>query len=113
MDTQLQITGSILQPNLSGNIKLSHGEAYLPHEKGGGAAAISQEASDSSSMPSGGYNQVVASKYVSRFLNLKPATINASFEQPSGLYPLAFLFLRKIIDAKINVLIVVQVNRLK
>lgn len=83
VDTQLQVTGSILQPNISGNIKLSHGEAYLPHEKGGGAAAaaINREASDSSNMPSGGYNQVVASKYVSRFLNLKPAT---SVQQPSG-----------------------------
>ncbi|XP_071741656.1 protein TIC236, chloroplastic-like [Rutidosis leptorrhynchoides] len=84
VDTQLQVMGSILQPNISGNIKLSHGEAYLPHEKGGGAAAINQEASDSSSIPSGGYNQVVASKYVSRFLNLKPTTINTSFQQPSG-----------------------------
>ncbi|KAJ9563032.1 hypothetical protein OSB04_008192 [Centaurea solstitialis] len=84
VDTQLQVTGSILQPNISGNIKLSHGEAYLPHEKGGGAPIISQEASDNSSMPSGGYNQVVASKYVSRFLNLKPATSNTPFQQPSG-----------------------------
>lgn len=82
VDTQLQITGSILQPNISGNIKLSHGEAYLPHEKGGGAA-INREASENANanMPSGGYNQVVASKYVSRFLNLKPAT---STHQPSG-----------------------------
>ncbi|XP_024989415.1 uncharacterized protein LOC112523955 isoform X2 [Cynara cardunculus var. scolymus] len=84
VDTQLQVTGSILQPNICGNIKLSHGEAYLPHEKGGGAPSISREASDSSSMPSGGYNQVVASKYVSRFLNLKPATSNTPFQQPSG-----------------------------
>lgn len=86
VDTQLQVTGSILQPNISGNIKLSHGEAYLPHEKGGGAAAatINRETSDNSSMPSGGYNQVVASKYVSRFLNLKPAVLNTSFQQPSG-----------------------------
>ncbi|KAI3718710.1 hypothetical protein L6452_19592 [Arctium lappa] len=84
VDTQLQVTGSILQPDICGNIKLSHGEAYLPHEKGGGAPSISRETSDSSSMPSGGYNQVVASKYVSRFLNLKPATSNTPFQQPSG-----------------------------
>ncbi|XP_023763180.1 protein TIC236, chloroplastic [Lactuca sativa] len=88
VDTQLQIMGSILQPNISGNIKLSHGEAYLPHEKGGGAAnAINREASENSSMPNGGYNQVVASKYVSRFLNLKPATSDTPFQfqqQPSG-----------------------------
>lgn len=84
VDTQLQVTGSILQPNICGNIKLSHGEAYLPHEKGGGAPSISREASDNSSMPNGGYNQVVASKYVSRILNLKPATSNTLFQQPSG-----------------------------
>lgn len=68
---------------------MSHGEAYLPHEKGGGAAnAINREASENSSMPNGGYNQVVASKYVSRFLNLKPATSDTPFQfqqQPSGL----------------------------
>ncbi|KAK9073158.1 hypothetical protein SSX86_007482 [Deinandra increscens subsp. villosa] len=81
VDTELQVTGSILQPNISGNIKLSHGEAYLPHEKG---AAMNREASDTSSMPTGGYNQVVASKYVSRFLNLKPTILNTSFQQPSG-----------------------------
>ncbi|KAL4579660.1 hypothetical protein LXL04_015816 [Taraxacum kok-saghyz] len=80
VDTQLQIMGSILQPNISGNIKLSHGEAYLPHEKGGGGAVINRE---NSGMPN---NQVVASKYVSRFLNLKPATSNTHPFQhhPSG-----------------------------
>ncbi|KAL8253626.1 hypothetical protein R6Q59_031847 [Mikania micrantha] len=81
VDTELHITGSILQPNISGNIKLSRGEAYLPHEKG---AAMNREASDTSSMPTGGYNQVVASKYVSRFLNLKPTILNTSFQQPTG-----------------------------
>ena len=35
----MQITGSILQPNISGNIQLSRGEAYLPHDKGSGAAS--------------------------------------------------------------------------
>ncbi|KAL8218910.1 hypothetical protein R6Q57_022283 [Mikania cordata] len=81
VDTELHITGSILQPNISGNIKLSRGEAYLPHEKG---AAMNREASDTSSMPTGGYNQVVASKYVSRFLNLKPTILNTAFQQPTG-----------------------------
>lgn len=84
VDTQLQITGSIMQPNISGKIKLSHGEAYLPHDKGGGAAPINRDASSQSALPSSGYNQVVASKYVSRFLNLKPAASSAPFNQPSG-----------------------------
>ncbi|KAI3736129.1 hypothetical protein L6452_15663 [Arctium lappa] len=70
---------SVLEPDIRGKIKLSDGEAYLPHEK-----FISRETSDSSSMASGGgYNQAVASKYVSRFLNLKPATSNTPFQQPS------------------------------
>ncbi|KAK2983126.1 hypothetical protein RJ640_022598 [Escallonia rubra] len=84
VDSQLQVSGSILQPNISGKIKLSHGEAYLPHDKGGGPAPISQDASNQSRVPSGGYNQVVASKYVSRFLNLKPAVSSATFHQSSG-----------------------------
>ncbi|KAL8090119.1 protein TIC236, chloroplastic [Apium graveolens] len=82
VDTQLQITGSIMQPNISGKIKLSRGEAYLPHDKGGGAAQINRDVSNQSNFPSG-YNQVVASKYVSRFLNLKPAASNTSFNQLS------------------------------
>lgn len=73
-----------MQPNISGKIKLSHGEAYLPHDKGGGAAPINRDASNQSALPSSGYNQVVASKYVSRFLNLKPAASSAPFNQPSG-----------------------------
>lgn len=83
VDTQLQITGSIMQPNISGKIKLSRGEAYLPHDKGGGAAQINRDVSNQSNFPSG-YNQVVASKYVSRFLNLKPAASSAPFNQLSG-----------------------------
>ncbi|CAK9182787.1 unnamed protein product [Ilex paraguariensis] len=86
VDTQLQLTGSILQPNISGKIKLSHGEAYLPHDKGGGTAPFNRDGSNQSKLPSGGYNQAVASKYVSRFLNLKPAASRATFLQPSGTY---------------------------
>lgn len=72
-----------MQPNISGKIKLSRGEAYLPHDKGGGAAQINRDVSNQSNFPSG-YNQVVASKYVSRFLNLKPAASSAPFNQLSG-----------------------------
>ncbi|KAG9144078.1 hypothetical protein Leryth_013728 [Lithospermum erythrorhizon] len=83
VDTQLQISGSILQPNISGQIKLSRGEAYLPHDKGNGAGPINRAASNQSNAL-GSYNRVVASKYVSRFLNLKPAASSMSFSQPSG-----------------------------
>ncbi|XP_059640510.1 protein TIC236, chloroplastic [Cornus florida] len=84
VDTQLQITGSILQPNISGKIKLSHGEAYLPHDKGSRAAPFIKMASDQSTLPSGGYNRVVASKYAPRFFSLKPAALSSPFRQPSG-----------------------------
>lgn len=84
VDTQLQISGSILQPNMSGKIKLSHGEAYLPHDKGSGAASFNRDASRRSRLPAGGYNRAVASKYVSRFLNLKPVASSAPFHEPSG-----------------------------
>ena len=35
----MRFTGSILEPEVSGMIKLSHGEAYLPQEKGLNTAA--------------------------------------------------------------------------
>ncbi|XP_059275165.1 protein TIC236, chloroplastic isoform X2 [Lycium ferocissimum] len=84
VDTQLQVSGSILQPNISGKMNLSHGEAYLPHDKGSGTAPFSRETSDQSRLPAGGYNRIVASKYVSRFLSLKPAASNIQFNQSSG-----------------------------
>ncbi|KAL1097092.1 hypothetical protein V6Z11_D05G011700 [Gossypium hirsutum] len=73
VDTQLQITGSILQPNISGNIKLSHGEAYLPHDKGSGPAPFNRLTSNQSRLPGAGINQAVASRYVSRFFGSEPA----------------------------------------
>lgn len=69
VDSQMQITGSILQPNISGNIQLSRGEAYLPHDKGSGAASFNKVVSDQFSLPPGSSNQVVASKYASSFFN--------------------------------------------
>lgn len=83
VDTQMQITGSILQPNISGNIKLSHGEAYLPHDKGSGAAHFNRLGSNQSQLPSSGTNHAVASRYVSRFFSPEPATSRTKFPQPS------------------------------
>lgn len=90
VDTQLQISGSILQPNISGKMKLSHGEAYLPHDKGSGTAPFNRETSDQSRLPAGGYNRIVASKYVSRFLSLKPAASSIQFNQSSGNFSMNF-----------------------
>ncbi|XP_052185056.1 protein TIC236, chloroplastic isoform X2 [Diospyros lotus] len=84
VDTHLQISGSILQPNISGEIKLSHGEAYLPHDKGSGAAPSNKMASNQSRLSNDGHDKVVASKYVSRFFSFKPADFRAAFYQPPG-----------------------------
>ncbi|KAG2700000.1 hypothetical protein I3760_07G213600 [Carya illinoinensis] len=83
LDTQMQITGSILEPNISGILKLSHGEAYLPHDKGSGAAHFNRLASNQSQIPSSGvkFNHAVASRYVSRFFSSEPATSRAKFTQ--------------------------------
>ncbi|KAI5082263.1 hypothetical protein GOP47_0002006 [Adiantum capillus-veneris] len=53
VDSQMRFTGSILEPEVSGMIKLSHGEAYLPQEKGVTTAA-STLASSLTGMAAGG-----------------------------------------------------------
>ncbi|KAK3212800.1 hypothetical protein Dsin_017506 [Dipteronia sinensis] len=83
VDTQMQITGSILQPNISGNIKLSHGEAYLPHDKGSGTAPFNRLESNQSRLPGGGINRAVASRYVSRFFSSEPDASRTKFPQPT------------------------------
>lgn len=83
VDSQVQITGSILQPNISGNIKLSNGEAYLPHDRGG-APASNRFPSNQSMLPSGGVSQVFASRYVSRFFSSESPSASANTSQSSG-----------------------------
>ncbi|XP_010548479.1 PREDICTED: uncharacterized protein LOC104819890 isoform X2 [Tarenaya hassleriana] len=84
VDTQLQITGSILQPTISGKIKLSHGEAYLPHDKGGGAAPFNRLAANQSRIAGATINQAVASRSFTRFFGSEPASSRMKFSQPSG-----------------------------
>jgi len=83
VDSQLQITGSILQPNISGNIKISQGEAYLPHDKGG-TPASNRFPSNQSGLPTAGVSRVFASRYVSRFLNSESASSRTTVSQSSG-----------------------------
>lgn len=83
VDSQLQITGSILQPNISGNIKLSQGEAYLPHDRGG-APASSRFPSNQSVLPAAGVSRVFASRYVSRFLSSESTSSRTNVSQSSG-----------------------------
>lgn len=80
----MQITGSILQPDISGKIHLSHGEAYLPHDKSNGAAPFDRMGSNQSGLPSGNYNRTVASRYVSRFFSSEPAASKSTFSDSSG-----------------------------
>ncbi|RDY09726.1 hypothetical protein CR513_05851, partial [Mucuna pruriens] len=83
VDSQLQITGSILQPNISGNIKISQGEAYLPHDRGG-APASNRFPSNQSVIPTAGVSRVFASRYVSRFLSSESASSRAKVSQSSS-----------------------------
>lgn len=80
----MQITGSILQPNISGKIKLSHGEAYLPHDKGSGTAPVNRLTSNQSGLSRGAVNQAIASRYVSRFFISEPAASRTEFPQRTG-----------------------------
>ncbi|KAJ4794147.1 embryo defective 2410 [Rhynchospora pubera] len=67
VDSQLQVSGSILQPIISGLVRLSHGEAYLPHDKGNGALANRLATTKARYAPPG-YDQMMSSGNVSRFL---------------------------------------------
>ncbi|KAL6627318.1 hypothetical protein ACP70R_031044 [Stipagrostis hirtigluma subsp. patula] len=67
VDSQLQVTGSILRPDVSGMIRLSHGEAYLPHDKGNGAVTTRLASNKSRYLPSG-FGKSTTSQDVSRFL---------------------------------------------
>ncbi|KAG6437902.1 hypothetical protein SASPL_102833 [Salvia splendens] len=84
VDSQLQISGSIMQPNMSGKIKISQGEVYLPHDKGSGTAPFINDTTNEPRPPACAYCRMVATKYVSRFLNLKPASINSPFRLSPG-----------------------------
>jgi hypothetical protein len=84
VDTQLQITGSMLQPTISGNIKLSQGEAYLPHDKGGGAAPLNRLAANQYSIPGAAINQAVSSRYFARFFGTERASSGMKFSQSTG-----------------------------
>ena len=74
----------MLQPTISGNIKLSHGEAYLPHDKGGGAAPLNRLAANQSRILGASINQAVASRYFARFFGTEPASSRMKFSQTSG-----------------------------
>lgn len=80
-----------MQPNISGKIKISQGEVYLPHDKGSGAAPLNRDAANEPKVPAGAYGRMVASKYISRFLNLIPSSSNIPFPRSPGKFAYVFL----------------------
>ncbi|CAJ1973770.1 unnamed protein product [Sphenostylis stenocarpa] len=82
VNSQVQITGSILQPNISGNIKLSHGEVYLSHDKGD--ASSNRFPSYRSALPGGGIDKSFASRYISQYVGSESASPMAKISQTSG-----------------------------
>uniref|UniRef100_A0A6V7QQ20 Translocation and assembly module TamB C-terminal domain-containing protein n=1 Tax=Ananas comosus var. bracteatus TaxID=296719 RepID=A0A6V7QQ20_ANACO len=83
VDSQLQVMGSILQPNVSGMIQLSHGEAYVPHDKGNGNVTNRLD-STKSSFPSPGYSRMIPSGSFSRFLGSSPTAADNKWPQTAG-----------------------------
>lgn len=78
----MQITGSILQPNISGNIKLSRGEVYLPHDRGG--SSPNRFPSYQSALPGGGIDKSFASRYIPQYFGSESASPMTKISQSSG-----------------------------
>jgi hypothetical protein len=72
----LQITGSILQPIISGNIKLSHGEVYLPQDGGNGDGPAF--ASNQSALSAGSDSQAFSSRYTSTTKSSQSSTFGTT-----------------------------------
>ncbi|CAI8599704.1 unnamed protein product [Vicia faba] len=83
VDSELRITGSILQPIVSGNVKLSRGEVYLPRD---GSSGDSQAlASNQSALSAGGGDsQEFASRYISQYFGLRSASLTTKSSQSSS-----------------------------
>lgn len=82
VDSHLQITGSILQPVISGNVKLSRGEVYLPQD--GGSGDSQALASNQSAVSAGGDSQEFASRYISQYFGSRSASLTTKSSQSSS-----------------------------
>ncbi|KAG0475018.1 hypothetical protein HPP92_014704 [Vanilla planifolia] len=83
VDSHLQIMGSILQPNISGMFKLSHGEAYLPQDKGNGDA-FNRLSSKRSTFPAAAYSGATASGHISRFFDSLSGSLHNIWPEHAG-----------------------------
>ncbi|XP_058785828.1 protein TIC236, chloroplastic-like [Vicia villosa] len=82
VDSQLQITGSILQPIISGNVKLSRGDVYLPRAAGSGD--IQALASNQSALSAGSDSREFASRYISQYFGSRSALTTKSPQSSSS-----------------------------
>ncbi|KAK4277119.1 hypothetical protein QN277_015167 [Acacia crassicarpa] len=82
VDSQVQITGSLLQPNVSGNIQISHGVVNLPHDRSA-ATASTRFPSNQSMLPTSGVSRVVPSRYVSQYFNSEHVASRNKLSQSS------------------------------
>ncbi len=62
----MRLMGSLLDPEVTGTIQLSHGEAYLSQEKGLEKGASSPPSTISTTMPGGGYSWMAAAENIAR-----------------------------------------------
>ncbi|KAG0473320.1 hypothetical protein HPP92_015177 [Vanilla planifolia] len=83
VDSHLQIMGSILQPNISGMFKLSHGEAYLPQDKGNGDA-LTDCHQKRSTFPAAAYSGATASGHISRFFDSLSGSLHNIWPEHAG-----------------------------
>lgn len=58
--------GSLMEPEVTGSVKLSHGEAYLSQEKGLEKAGSPPASTISTGPPGGGYSWMAAAGNIAR-----------------------------------------------
>lgn len=78
----MQITGSVLQPIISGSVKLSNGEVYLPQDGGNGDSQTI--VSNQSALYDGGDSQAFASRYISQYFGSRYASSTTKSSQTSS-----------------------------
>ena len=66
VDTNMRLMGSLLEPEVTGLVKLSHGEAYLSQEKGLERGPSPSPSTNSSDSPSGRRSLMAAAGNIAR-----------------------------------------------
>ena len=66
VDSNMRLMGSLLEPEVTGLVKLSHGEAYLSQEKGLEKVPSPSPSTSSSDSPRGSYSLMAAAGNIAR-----------------------------------------------